>query len=263
MGRKMKMKITRGRLEEERRKSDDRFEYQRVMLFILPLVMIAVLVVGIYFGYLSYRSTHTKLGVLKNNANTVYTELTDEQQAALVEIISSAQPVTAEFVPQLVDAHGVKVSPLMVDNLNLLMSDAAAQGLSLGVSTGYVSFTEQKTTYDKAVSDYKTKNKCSVVKAEAAVKKTTPNAGECEHQTGLLLKFYSGTEADFSKSKEYAWLTKNCVRYGFVLRYPDNENTGGLAFSPDLYRYVGVDNATLMRAYDMNLDEFVQYLGLQ
>lgn len=263
MARKIKLKVNRGRLEDERRKSDDRYEYQRVMLFILPLVMIAVLVVGIYFGYLSYRKTHTKLGSVKNNIVVNQSGLSDEQSAYLVKVVSSAKPLDKDFVPSLSDAQGVKVSSLAADDLNKMVEDAAKDGVKLKVSVGYISFEEQNKIYSKAVEDYKKKNKCSVVKAEAAVRKTTPDGGESEHQTGLLVKFSSSSEKDFSKSRECAWLVKNSVRYGFVLRYPDTENTGGLAYSSDLYRYVGVSNAALMRAYDMNLDEFVQYLGLQ
>ena len=263
MAKKIKIRVNRGRLEEERRRNDDRFEYQRVMLFILPLIMIAVLVVGVYFGYLSYRSTHTKLGSQKDNVIVKQIELTEDEQQSLVKIVSSAQPAKADFVPQLTSACGVKVSTLAADDLERMVNDASSQGINLKVTAGYISFEEQKSLYDKAVADYKKKNKCSVVKAEAAVKKTTPNAGECEHQTGLLIKFSNGNDKDFAKSREYAWLIKNSVRYGFVLRYQDNENTGGLVFSPNLYRYVGEQNAALMRAYDMNLDEFVQYLGLQ
>ncbi len=263
MRKKSTMKIARGRLEEERKKSDDRYEYQRVMLIMLPIIMVAVLVVGVYFGYLSYADTHAPLNDKNPTSLITQDERTKAENDYLLTIVSSANPVASDFVPELVDYNGAQVSALVADDLMLMVESATADGVNLVVSEGYVSFEEQKRLYDTAVSKHKKKNKSSIVKAEAAVKKTTPNAGECEQQTGLVLKFSDGKTKDFSKTKEYDWLVKNSVNYGFILRYPDKENTGGLSFSPSLFRYVGVENAILMRSYNMNLDEFVQYLGAQ
>lgn len=263
MKRKTKIKIARGRLEEERRKSEDRFEYQRVMLFVLPLIMVAVLVIGTYFGYLSYKKSHTAPSSAPTTVVATDTNaLSEEDQTYLLTIVNSASPADSDFVPALSDYNGVKVSSLMLNDLTAMMNKAKENKLSISVKSGYISYEEQKKTYDAAVKEHKKKNKSSTVKAEAAVKKTIPNAGESEQQTGLLIELTNSSE-DFSKTKEYDWLVKNCVNYGFVLRYPDKENTGGLSFSPNMFRYVGVENALQMRSYDMNLDEFVQYLGVQ
>lgn len=263
MRRKSNMKIARNRLEEERQKSEERMQYQRVMLIMLPIIMIAVLVVGVYFGYLSYADTHTPLGDLDNTPVTTKLERSEQENNYLLTIVSSANPVDKNFVPELEQYSSVKVSSLVYDDLSIMIEAAKANGINLVIKSGYVSFEEQKKLYDTAVSKHRKKHKSSLVKAEAAVKKTIPNAGECEQQTGLVVKFASADTKDFAKSDEYSWLLKNSVDYGFVLRYPDKENTGGLGFSPDLFRYVGVENALLMRSYNMNLDEFVQYLGAQ
>lgn len=262
MKRKSTMKIARGRLEEDRRKSEDAFAYQRVMLFILPLVMIAVLIVGIYFGYLSYTSDYIEIFEGERTRATE-PELTPEQEQYLLTVVSSASPVDADFVPELDVVNGVQVSALMAQDLSLMLSDASSDGLELTVESGYISFEEQKEKYDTAVKSHKKKHKSSTVKAEAAVKKTTPNAGESEQQTGLIVEFSSGSKSDFVDTPEYDWLVKNSVNYGFVLRYPDKENTGGLKFSPQLFRYVGKEHAYSMRSFNMNLDEYVQYLAAQ
>lgn len=263
MRKKSTMKIARGRLEEDRRKSEQTFEYQRVMLFILPLLMIAVLIVGIYFGYLSYSNEYIYPSDTQQKTQATEPELTEQEQSYLLTIVSSASPVDADFVPQLTQVSGVQVSSLMADNLSTMLSEAKSDGMDISVISGYISFEEQKQKYDAAVKAHRKKNKSSIVKAEAAVKTTIPNAGECEQQTGLIVELSDGTDTKFSKTDEYNWLVKNSVNYGFILRYPDKENTGGLAFSPSLFRYVGVDNAYSMRAYNMNLDEYVQYLAAQ
>ncbi len=262
MKRKSTMKVHRSHLEEERRKSDDRFEYQRVMLFALPLLMFAVLIVGIYFGYLSYKDEFVDID---DDVRTTATEpeYSKEEESYLLTVVNSAKAVNDDFVPELTTVDSIHVSTLMADSLELMLQDARNDGLNLTVVSGYISYEEQKEKYDKAVAEHKKKSKSSTVKAESAVKKTIPNAGESEEQTGLVVKFSNGSDENFAKTKEFFWLNKNAANYGFVLRYPDKENTGGLSYSPSIYRFVGAFNAVKMRSYNMNLDEYVQYLGAQ
>lgn len=262
MRRKTTMKVARGRLEEDRRKIEDAFEYQRVMLFILPLLMVAVLVVGVYFGFLSYQDDFVDTKEFEQS-QMQGSQFTQDEEEILLKVVNSANPVDKGYVPDLTTVNGVKVNKLMATDLEAMLIDAQSSGLDLTLDSGYISYEEQKEMYNDAVAKHKKKNKSSTVKAEAAVKKTTPNAGECEQQTGLLVKFSDGTKSKFSETDEFFWLQKNCVNYGFVLRYPEKENTGGLSYSPQLYRYVGKEYALLMRSYNMNMDEFVQYINCQ
>ena len=50
-------KISRGSFEEQKLREDKKTETQRALLFILPVVMLAVLAVGIFFGYKSYEKS--------------------------------------------------------------------------------------------------------------------------------------------------------------------------------------------------------------
>lgn len=263
MRKKSTMKIARGRLEEDRRKSDDKFEYQRVMLFILPLLMISVLVVGVYFGYLSYSSNYVNKNDIETRTMATEPQFTQSENEYLLTVVSSANPVDSDFVPQLSVFEDIEVSPLILDDLEKMLADAAQDGVDIRLASGYVSFKEQKELYESKVKSYKKAHKCSSVKAEAAVKKTTSNAGESEQQTGLLVEFTNEKGENFKNSDEYLWLIKNGVNYGFILRYPEKENTGGLKFNANLFRYVSVEHALLMRSYNMNLDEYVQYLNAQ
>ncbi len=263
MRKKSTMKITRGRLEEDRRKSDDKFEYQKVMLFILPLLMISVLIVGVYFGYLSYSSDYIDKNDVETRTMATEPKFTKSENEYLLSVVSSANPVDSDFVPQLSTYEDIEVSYLMLDDLKNMLADAQEDGVDIRLCSGYISFEEQKELYDSKVKSYKKAHKCSTVKAEAAVKKTTSNAGESEQQTGLIIEVTNKKDKKFQNSDEYNWLIKNGVNYGFVLRYPNKENTGGIKFSAKLFRYVGVQNAVLMRSYNMNLDEFVQYLNAQ
>ncbi len=263
MRKKSTIKITRGRLEEDRRKNEERFEYQKVMLFILPLLMISVLIVGVYFGYLSYSSDYMNKNDVETRIMATEPIFTQSENDYLLTVVSSANPVDSDFVPQLSTYNDIEISYLMVEDLERMLADAKKDGVDISISSGYVSFEEQKELYNSMVKSYKKSHKCSTVKAEAAVKKNTSNAGECEQQTGLIIEVTNKKDKKFNNSDEYNWLIKNGINYGFILRYPDKENTGGLKYSAKLFRYVGVQNAILMRSYNMNLDEYVQYLNAQ
>lgn len=263
MRRKANMKVTRGRLEEDRRREENAYEYQKVLLVMLPIIMVAVLVVGVYFGYLSYSKEHIEISTQEREQAQMEEKYSQEEQEFLLVVVNSANSVESSFVPILEKYDGIELSYLVIDDLTRMITDAQSQGLNISVDEGYISFEEQKEIYDKAVKDYKKKKKCSTVKAEVAISKTIPNAGESEQQTGLVVGLSDGTDEKFDKTDEFRWLMKNAINYGFVLRYPEKENTGGVSYSPNLFRYVGYDNALNMRAYNMNLDEYVQYLGAQ
>lgn len=263
MRQKANMKVARGRLEEDRRREENVYEYQKVLLVMLPIIMIAVLVVGVYFGYLSYSKEHIEISTQEREQAQMEEKYSPEEQDYLLVVVNSANSVENSFVPILEEYNEIELSYLAIDDLTRMIDDAKSQGLNISVNGGYISFEEQKDIYDKAVKDYKKKKKCSTVKAEVAISKTIPNAGESEQQTGLVVDLSDGTDEKFEETAEFRWLSKNAVNYGFVLRYPEKENPGGIAYSSNLFRYVGYENALKMREYNMNFDEYVQYLNAQ
>ena len=98
--------------------------------------------------------------------------------------------------------------------------------------------------YDDTVARLIAEGK-SKAKAEAEALKVTLPAGQSEWSTGLLIRFANLDGGDFSQSSAYKWLSDHCVEYGFVIRYPENktEETGITAAQPQVFRYVGVENA--------------------
>lgn len=252
-------KIPRGQLEQQRLHEDNVLETQRALMFILPILMVAVLAVGLYFGYQTYlhKNTHTTV----TPAETA--DIEEQSDPMLLSVVSSASPLDAGYVPELREVDGVQVSSYAADDLQNLLKSASDNGIDVVLTEGYISFEEQKERYHNAVKSYKKSSKSSTVKAEAHVKLTIPKEGESEQQTGLLVYLRSDTDEQFSKTPAFRWLMRYGADYGFVLRYPDNENVGGLKYSPSLFRYVGRENAYHMRAYDMNFDEYVSYLSSQ
>lgn len=252
-------KVSRGSLEAEQRKLEKKQSNQKIALIVLPIIMVAVLLIGVYFGYKSYRQNYKDItvatvdSVVKGNI-----ELTNDE--LLLTFVNSSSPLTSDFVPDLVKSCGVYVSPILKDSLEKMLGDAKKKGLDMYVSSGYISFEEQNKIYNDAIKKYRKNNDASVVKAESEIKKKIPKAGESEQQTGLLV--YLDADVDsFRKSEQYSWLIRNCADYGFTLRYPDDDNIGGMGYNSHLFRYVGKENAINMRVLNMKFEEYVNYLS--
>lgn len=67
-------------------------------------------------------------------------------------------------------------------------------------------------------------------------------AGASEHQTGLAVDIanYNLDYDNFDKTKEFDWVSNNCYKYGFILRYPKNKtHITKYKYEPWHYRYVG------------------------
>lgn len=253
-------KVSRGSFEEQKLKEDKKAETQRALLFILPVLMIAVLIVGIFFGYKGYQKSEEEQKRILSESSATEPEYSDPM---LLTVVSSASPLTADYVPELTECRGIQVSPDMEDSLERMLSDAEEAGCPMTVREGYISFEEQKKRYDSAVERYRKKAKVSLVKAESYVRQTIPREGECEQQTGLVVRLDDDVKGKFENGAAFRWLQRNAVDYGFILRYPEAENIGGMSFSPQIFRYVGENNAYRMRAYNLNFDEYAVYVSFR
>lgn len=254
-------KVKRGAFEEQQLREENKAETQRALLFILPLVMIAVLAVGIFFGYKFYLNNDKSHDAL--SASEAVNVNAYEDDPMFFRIVNSAYPLGEDDVPDTVETCGVRMAPAAADSLKKLVDAGAEHGYEFLVVEGYISYEEQGERYEAAVKKYRESAKASLVKAEAHVRSTLPPAGESEQQTGLLVYLTVRTDGTFAETPAYAWLVRNCVDYGFVLRYPEKENAGGMAYSSHLFRFVGEENALKMRALDMNFDEYIGYISAQ
>ncbi len=254
-------KVNRGAFEQRSLKEENKLETQRALLFILPLVMLAILAVGIFFGYKFYLTTVGNRNAVAPSEPVNTEELLENPM--FLRSVSSASPLEEDYVPALTESCGIKVSPEVAPALERLVANGKANGYDFLVQYGYISYKEQSERYDKAVKEYRKKETSSLVMAEAHVKREIPRAGESEQQTGLVVHLTVRTDGKFVDTPAYSWLVRNCVNYGFILRYPDRENTGGFAFNSHLFRYVGPEYARNMRELDMNFDEYIHYLAVQ
>ena len=252
-------KVTRGAFEEQKQREENAAQNQRALLFILPLVMLAILAVGIFFGFKFYQNSVSELTPVSPSENRDDASLSENP--VLFKVVNSASPLKESFVPEVTESCGIEISPDAASSLEKMVGDAKSAGYDLMVVEGYISYDDQKERYESAVEEYRKKSDVSLVMAEASVKKETPPQGESEQQTGLVVYLTVKTDGKFADTPAYAWLIRHCVDYGFILRYPEKENAGGIMYSSHLFRYVGRENAYNMRALDMSFDEFISYMA--
>ena len=91
--------------------------------------------------------------------------------------------------------------------------------------------------------------------------------GFSDHHTGFgvqLAYTQDDRNYDLSADPTYSWITENCYKYGFIVRYPDaNADITNVSDYESYFRYVGVAHATYMTANDLCMEEYVEALRMQ
>ena len=86
-------------------------------------------------------------------------------------------------------------------------------------------------------------------------------AGGSDLNTGLsfMCTVYPAEEGSLTDGK-FAWLSENCSKYGFILRYPNGRKSLTLHDGSDsLFRYVGRPHAFLMKLNNQCLEEYIDF----
>lgn len=234
------------------RRVNDKTKLKTFFLFFMPLIIAGVIFLGIMISYWA------EVGFNVKPYDTITAdEVAVDYDEILLNVVNEHNPLEEAYAPKLTPFGSVRISDLAFDDLDKMISDASAQGIDIKVKDGYVSFAEQAVLYEKTLAEIKKNNDYSKIKAEAETKKICPEAGCSESQTGLLIRFTTDEDGSFVNTEAGKWLSKFSVNYGFVLRYPEQEETGtGMAYAPDIYRYVGREHALNMRRYDMILEDY-------
>ncbi|MBE6680258.1 MAG: D-alanyl-D-alanine carboxypeptidase family protein [Ruminococcaceae bacterium] len=128
-----------------------------------------------------------------------------------------------------------------------MKSDAAAEGLTLKIVSGYRSYRQQTSTYATF----------SARDGKALADRYSARPGHSEHQTGLAMDINS-VKNSFANTAEGKWLAANCAKYGFILRYPEGkEQMTGYMYEPWHIRYLGCELAEIVTNSGLCLEEFL------
>ncbi|MDD6489614.1 MAG: M15 family metallopeptidase [Clostridia bacterium] len=238
----------------------------KVAMIILPVIIILIIITALFFGVREITKMSAQYNIENSRETSQVKEVFSpedlENSEKLMTVVSPDNPLASDYKTDLVQYENIKIDRLVLNGLTQLMEDAKKEKLSLVITSGYVSKDEQDKLYQKEVNRLMQSENYSQARAETQAEKTFPKGNCADEQTGLSVKFSTESGKNFENSKEYIWLMQNAMKYGFVLRYPENkEYETGITANPSLFRYVGTENATKMRTLNMCLDEYAAYLN--
>ncbi len=223
-------------------------------------IIVALLIVAVIAGGVVLVSRLYFSGDAKRESAASSTAAEESGDDELLRVVNKTNPLEKSFVPELKEYDGYSVSVLADEQLNKLLADADKSGVNLSVESAYISYEEQARLYNKAFKAKLKNSSLTEVRAQAKTEAITPQAGNSEAQTGLLVTFK--TNGKFSGSDASIWLRSNSFKYGFIERYPaDKTDETSMNANPKAYRYVGIDNAEMMRSLNKSLNEYVVYIN--
>ena len=130
---------------------------------------------------------------------------------------------------------------------DIMRADASKSGVKIYIVSGYRSYAVQNQIYN----GYRKRDPNGADKYSA-------RPGYSEHQTGLAADLNTASSsARFETTKEFAWLSENAHKYGFILRYPEGKEwLTGYMFEPWHWRYVGAEAAGEIKKLNVTYDEY-------
>ena len=230
-------------------------------LVLLPIIIIGIIITALIVGIHQYSSFYAETP--HNTAQDSSTpDIPKFDENKLLMIISPDNPLPSDYKADLVSYDNIQIEQAIAEDLKAMMRQSEKDGVFLKISEGYVPADIQHERYMDEVRRLMAREGYGEARAMEEAEKTVPMENHSEMQSGLAVKFSSLKNADFGSSEEYHWLEHNSIRYGFILRYPeDKESSTDFEFDPTHFRYVGKENASKIRSMNMSLDEYVSYLN--
>lgn len=128
---------------------------------------------------------------------------------------------------------------------------AAKDSISLRVSSGYRSYSYQKSLFERYLR--------RPGQSREYVESYSARPGHSEHQAGVAIDVNTASMA-FLGTPAQKWLEKHCVEYGFIIRYPEGKQQyTGFQYEPWHVRYLGKETARAVSDSGLCLEE---YLGI-
>lgn len=157
--------------------------------------------------------------------------------------------------------NGQAIDKRCYEELQQMMDDCRDEGLDPIICSSYRSHRKQKILYEQKIYDLLNEGYSQTkAKNEAATVVAIP--GTSEHEIGLAVDIvddnYQMLENEQENTPVQKWLMKNCWKYGFILRYPENKKKiTGVIYEPWHYRYVGKTAAKEIMSKGICLEEYL------
>lgn len=154
-------------------------------------------------------------------------------------LVNAQNPLSEDFSVETVsvDAKGHLVDARIAEDLLAMISAGESEGLDFVIHTAFRTYAKQKEFYEAG--------------------KTGAAPGTSEHNCGLAVDI-GCARGEFEGSAEESWLLEHAHEYGFILRYPaDKVDITGFAYEPWHFRYVGKEQAAIIKESGLCLEEYL------
>ncbi len=176
-------------------------------------------------------------------------------------LVNPTHLLDANYAPPEIVNVGSSACPQdsrIADALSSFAQGCSDAGLSVYLSSGYRSYSDQQYLYNRKISQG--------YSAEEAAK-IVAIPGTSEHQSGLccdITDYYRELkDSSLEDTDTFKWLNEHCAEYGFILRFPsDKQDITCIMYEPWHFRYVGVEAATYIKANNLCLEEFLALYGV-
>ena len=163
--------------------------------------------------------------------------------------------------------NGYQVDARIADAVLQMLNDARKEDLHPWICSAYRSSATQNKLFNKKIDFYQ-KQGNSEQEAREKASQWIAIPGTSEHEAGLSLdivsKSYQLLDKKQENTPEQKWLMEHCYEYGFVMRYPtEKKEITKIDYEPWHYRYVGIENAKIMKENNFCLEEYIAYLKQQ
>ena len=207
------------------------------------------------------------LGVVSDLSFTTVSRKSSDSGKGSLALVNKDLPCAAAETSSLVSVYehasgsyllsgvDVRLQQEVLPDLNEMMDDfrRITGNRHVMLSDGYRTEKEQQRLYERSLKLHG--------REDSAAK-----PGYSESHTGYAFNFSLYTDddtvMDFTGEGDGAWLLRNCYRYGFILRYPEDKTAvTGYTYQPWHFRYVGRPHAYLMHLKQYCLEEYLDYLS--
>lgn len=226
-----------------------------ICLAVITMVILAVMAVGGFVGSIDNEGNSPNKEKVEWGTFTV--TATDTLQGDLV----------------LVNNSHAYTFPATQEHLAQIFAMCASHDPRLYVQSGLSTYMDKDalTALDAMLVDFATATGRTNVQIRYAYRTYEEQSGMdiqpgySDHHTGLGcdLQYVDENKVahDLTLDPVYSWLTENCYKYGFVIRYPaDKTEITGVSDYHYYFRYVGIPHATYMAQYGLCMEEYIEKL---
>ena len=147
--------------------------------------------------------------------------------------------VPPDLVPFEDGQRRITLRRFVVPDLAAMLAAARADGVEIGVSSGYRSYQRQAAVYQQLREEH----------GEPYADLSAARPGHSEHQLGTTVDLKGGAE----------WLAGNAWRFGFVRSYPHGRSPAWTCYKPESwhYRYFGRQRAAQIHTTGLSPREWL------